>query len=166
MVGEASWFGVRHHFCYFNFFISGCFSRDQVGPLVKVDGIMTAQDYRNILDLNMIPHAQGKMPADWIFQDDNDPKHSSRLVKDWIAANNVDRMEWPSQSPDLNPIEHLWEELDRRIRTRSFRNASELMHALKEEWDKIPQAVIANLVDSMPRRCEAVIRAKGYSTKY
>lgn len=75
----------------------------------------------------------------------------------------MDVMKWPSQSPDLNPIEHLWEELDRRIRARTFTKTADLYKVLQQEWKKIPIDVVMNL---MPRRCQAVIDAKGYATKY
>ena len=72
----------------------------------------------------------------------------------------------PSQSPDLNPIQHLWEELERRIRQRKFANRAQLLQCLLEEWKKIPLSRLTALVDSMPSRCEAVIKANGYATKY
>ena len=75
---------------------------------------------------------------------------------------------WPSQSPDLNPIEHLWSELDRHIRNRSplAKNLKELETALQEEWQKISNTVLMNLIESMPRRIEACIANNGWPTKY
>jgi transposase len=75
-------------------------------------------------------------------------------------------MEWPSQSPDLNPIENLWDELKRRMGRRNFRNADDLFRAMQEEWDRISIKKIVSLIEFMPRRCRAVIKAKGYATKY
>jgi ATP:corrinoid adenosyltransferase len=76
--------------------------------------------------------------------------------------------DWPSQSPDLNPIEHLWAELERRIRSRSqaITNVAELETALQEEWGKISQSQVMALIESMPRRIEAVITNNGWPTKY
>jgi len=75
-------------------------------------------------------------------------------------------MEWPSQSPDLNIIEPLWKELQRRLASKRATNAAEKFAQLKEEWKKIPRSTINALIDSMPRRCQAVIDAKGFATKY
>lgn len=122
--------------------------------------------YRELLEDVMLPYATDKMTPGWFFQHDNDPKHTSRIVKQWIADKKINVLDWPAQSPDLNPIEHLWEELDRRIRTENYSKADNLMTSLIEEWNRIPLDRLVKLVDSMPARCAAVINSKGYATKY
>ena len=75
-------------------------------------------------------------------------------------------MDWPSQSPDLNPIENLWEELDHQVREGNFTNKKNLFSALHQKWKNIPIGKLIKLVNSMPQRCAAVITSKGYATKY
>ena len=95
-----------------------------------------------------------------------DLSHSSDHVKRELLKKKVKVLEWPSQSPDLNPIEHLWEELDGCVRKRDFTNTRDFYTALCEEWGKIPPEHLIKPVDSMPSRCAAVIKARGYATKY
>lgn len=145
----------------------GCFSRAGLGNLEEVSGKMNALYYRNILQKNLRISAQNMgLGNEFIFQHDNDPKHTSRVVKQFLDADNVTVLEWPPQSPDLNPIEHLWDELDRRIPKSKRKGLKEFRTALFEEWNKIEQNVLKTLVDSMPRRLEAVIQAKGGPTRY
>uniref|UniRef100_A0A8R1EN81 Tc1-like transposase DDE domain-containing protein n=1 Tax=Caenorhabditis japonica TaxID=281687 RepID=A0A8R1EN81_CAEJA len=84
----------------------------------------------------------------------------------WFRRRRVDLIEWPSQSPDLNPIEHMWEELERRLKGGRASNANQKFAQLEAAWKSIPMTVVQTLLDSMPRRCQAVIDAKGYPTKY
>lgn len=144
----------------------GCFSSSKTGPMIKIDGIMDRFLYRDILQNHMLPYAEWEMPLNWHFQQDNDPKHTSQLVKKFLNENSVDLIKWPSQSPDLNPIEHLWDYLDRQIRKKNISNRNEFWEELQKQWNMIPEDVCANLVSSMRRRCAAVIEAKGYATKY
>ena len=78
----------------------------------------------------------------------------------------LDPEEWPSQSPELNPIENLWSYLDWTLRDRQVTNKAELWTALQEGWQALPVDLLTRLVDSMPRRLQAVIDSKGYPTKY
>lgn len=149
-----------------NVMVWGCFSRDGVGPLHQVEGIMDGPKYVEIIKDVMLPHATKQMHKKWIFQQDNDPKHTSKVAKNFFRSKKIRILEWPSQSPDLNPIEHLWDVLDRSVRKQKNTNKANFFANLKQCWEKIGLETLIKLVDSMPRRCKAVIYAKGYPTKY
>ena len=89
--------------------------------------------------------------------------HKARSIQRWFVEIGVEELDWPAQSPDLNPMEHLWDELERRLRARPNRPTSlpDLTDALVAEWKQIPTAMFQHLVESLPRRAEAVIAAKG-----
>lgn len=144
----------------------GCFSWHSVGPICRIEGKMDQLQYREILSNTMLPHFKQDMPRESQFQHDNDPKHTAKLVKQWLVDNEIPVMKWPAQSPDLNPIENLWGEVERRIRGCKFHNSDQLFRVVNQEWNLLPKTLIEKLVESMPRRCQAVIDAKGYSTKY
>jgi transposase len=144
----------------------GCFSRDGVGPIHRIEGIMEQVMYKNIISDIMLPHARRFMGRGWLFQQDNDPKHTAKSVKEFFNKKKIRVLEWPSQSPDLNPIEHLWDHLNRQIAGQKPSNKNDLFTMLKEAWDNIELNVLIKLVDSMPARCQKVIDAKGYATSY
>jgi len=94
--------------------------------------------------------------------------HKARSIKTWLEEFGVEELDWPSLSPDLNPIEHLWEELECRLQARPSRPTSvpDLTNALFAEWAQIPTDTLQNLVESLPRRVAPVIAAKGGPTPY
>lgn len=149
-----------------NVMVWGGFSRDSVGPIHRIEGIMDQKVYLEIMKNIMLPHGKDKMPRGWVLQQDNDPKHCAKTVKDFFKSKKIRVLEWPSQSPDLNPIEHLWEHVDRQLKGQKPANKNELFEKIAECWANIPIDVLISLVDSMPRRCQAVLNAKGYATKY
>uniref|UniRef100_A0A9J8C2P5 Transposase n=1 Tax=Cyprinus carpio carpio TaxID=630221 RepID=A0A9J8C2P5_CYPCA len=118
----------------------GCFSAAGTGRLVAIEEKMNAAKYRDILDENLLQSAQDlRLGRRFTFQQDNDPKHTAKITKEWLHNNSVTVLEWPSQSPDLNPIEHLWRDLKMAVHQRLPSNQTELERIFKEEWQRIPK---------------------------
>uniref|UniRef100_A0A8C4TG33 Tc1-like transposase DDE domain-containing protein n=1 Tax=Erpetoichthys calabaricus TaxID=27687 RepID=A0A8C4TG33_ERPCA len=111
-------------------------------------------------------HLQRPLKLRFTFQQDNDPKHTAKITKEWLHNNSVTVLEWPSQSPDLNPIEHLCRDLKMAVHQRLPSNLTELERICKEEWQRIPRSRCEKLVASFLRRLMAVLAQKGASTKY
>uniref|UniRef100_A0A3P9PPA4 Tc1-like transposase DDE domain-containing protein n=1 Tax=Poecilia reticulata TaxID=8081 RepID=A0A3P9PPA4_POERE len=150
-----------------NIILWGCFSAKGTGRLHHIVGRMDGAMYREILANNLLPSVRAlKMGRGWVFQHDNDPKHTARATKEWLRRKHLKVLEWPSQSPDLNPIENLWRELKVRVAQRQPRNLKALEEICMEEWAKIPAAVCANLVKNYRKCLISVIANKGFCTKY
>ncbi|GFX04678.1 transposable element Tc1 transposase [Trichonephila clavipes] len=99
---------------------------------------------------------------------DNCSIHTSRLSPTWFDELGVQKRDWPSQSPDLNPLEHLWDELERRFGSQPKRPSSlqALTSAVMDAWKAIPMVIYQKLVESLSKRVQAVIHAKGGPTSY
>lgn len=154
----------------------GCMTWAGVGVLKRVVGSMDAHQYVDILEDGLLPTISALAvdpemppPSQLIFQQDNDPKHKSRLAMSWLEEEQGIRvMRWPAQSPDLNPIEHLWAHLKRQLGSypEAPGGVEGIMPRIRAEWTKITAETCRNLIQSMPRRVSAVIRAKGGHTRY
>ncbi len=136
-----------------------------VGPLCFLKS--TANIYQEILEHFMLPSADKLYgDADFIFQQDLAPAHTDKGTKSWFNDHGVTVLDWPANSPDLNPIENLWGIVKRKMRDTRPNNADDLKAAIKATWASITPEQCHLLIVSMPRRIDAVIHAKGGPTKY
>ena len=103
-----------------------------------------------------------------MFQHDNDPKHTAKCTTNFLLNAGIEVLDWPPQSPDLNPIEHMWEWFKRKL--SDYSNPPSSIHQLwlhiEDVWNTITKEECLRLIDSMPRRIEMVLRTKGGHTKY
>ena len=143
----------------------GCFGGDNIGDLIQINGIMDQKKYHSILQYHAIPSGNRIIGSNFIFQQDNDPKHTSRYCRDYLRRkeekNELQVMVWPPQSPDCNPIELLWDHLDRQIRQTNISSSKVLWELLEKEWKAIKSDVLIKLIGRMPRICKAIIKARG-----
>ena len=100
-----------------------------------------------------------------MLQQDNNLKHTAKIVKKWLQDNQINVLEWPSQSSDLNPIDNLWHKLKTQVKQRNPRNL-DLEELCKEEWSKISVKVCRNLIVKYPNRLQAITKAKGHAINY
>ena len=144
-------------------------SIDGKSDLVSFNGNVTANRYQNeALQPALVPFVN-RHNRPMTFQQDNAPAHRALTTTNWFAANNIHVFgPWPSKSPDMNPIENLWDQLDRAVRRRPNppRNPREMFQVLQEEWANLDQRCVRRLVLSMRRRCTALFEAAGGHTRY
>ena len=109
-----------------------------------------------------------KSPREIIFQQDNDPKHKCLVCWVWYKDNGIELLPWPAQFADIAPIEHLWGHLKNRLKEYDHPPSGilELWERVEKEWNKIQPEVVQNLIESMPSRVAAVVKAKGGYTKH
>lgn len=148
----------------------GCIGWNGVGVLSEVEGRMDAEQYVTILEQGLLESIEesGIPEGDVIFQQDNDPKHTSRRAQTWFQEQGIKLLDWPAQSPDISPIEHTWGHLKKCLSgyERAPKGVHELWERLVVEWGKFSPEQCQKWIESMPRRFAAVIKAKGGHTKY
>ena len=151
--------------------IWGCFCGYKLGPCFVINERLNSSRYiRDVLSkfysMFYLPLLEDHPRI--CFQQDNAPAHRASHTRNWFDKMDLAVLSWPAQSPDLNPIESLWGILQRQINARESipKNLHELKVALLEAWDNIPFSTIDRLVESMPKRLQALKISKGMQTKY
>lgn len=154
----------------------GCFIGQQRGPLIRMpSGKIKSKDYMKIMEEEVFVWFKG-LSEDSIWMQDNAPIHQSAYSKQGFKLYEIKTMTWPPQSPDLNPIENLWAFLKHRLYKGSphlylvqggaERTKKAIFEALLQAWETIEEDYLGKLLESMPRRMEAVIKAKGGQTRF
>ncbi|GFU85968.1 transposable element Tcb2 transposase [Trichonephila clavipes] len=135
---------------------------------VVANGTMTGQRYIDEVLLPLVRLFRGAVGDKFVFTDDNATCHRTLAVQDCLDNEGNQRLVWPARSPDLNPIENVWDALGRQVAGRNYppTNKNTLIRALTEEWDKLPQQLLDNVVQSMVRRVECCITLHGSHIPY
>jgi transposase len=147
-----------------------CISHDCRLDLVTIQGYLTGDQYtRDVLQPVVVPHFNNHpLATRLVYMDDNARPRRSRAVTAYLQSEAVTSVPWPAMSPDLNPIEHIWDMLGRRIQAREppVQNIRQLEATLHRELQQLSQQDIRRLTGGMRRRVEAVIQARGVYTRY
>lgn len=150
-----------------------CMSAKGPGDLIFIDDvnddgsmIMDGETYRSILKTYIQRNGTALAGRGFVLQADNDPKHTAKATKELIAKKKWKILSWPSQSPDLNPIEHAFGLLKKKLRSQKPSSRAELKEMALKAWKDIAPSEMKKLVHSLPRRLRAVIANNGYATKY
>ncbi|GFW33465.1 transposable element Tcb2 transposase [Trichonephila clavipes] len=147
---------------------AGIMINGRTRPHVVANGTMTGQRYINEFLLPHVRFSRGAVGDKFVFMDDNATCHRTLAVQDCLDSEGIQRLVWPARSPDLNPIENVLDVLGRQVAGRNYlpTNKNTLIHALTEEWDKLPQQLLDNVVQSMVRRVECCITLHGGHIPY
>ena len=146
----------------------GCFCLRGRPELFIVPNTLNSEKYVELLQNTLEPFAEKTFKGSWRYQQDNAPMHNSKYTKEYFMEAEINVIEWPPRSPDLNPIENLWGNLVRSVYAdnRQFEYEDDLIEAIKYAWENIDQDLVQKLVDSMTDRCTEVIERRGGKTHY
>lgn len=139
------------------------------GRLHVVEGTMNAEKYVDVLKSRMLPQAREWFGAEeWLFMQDGAPCHTAKRSINYLASENVTVIDWPGNSPDMNPIETLWGIMKARLRSKTITTKTDMICQLIQVWlkDASVATTCERLIQSMPLRVRALIEAKGGHTKF
>ncbi|CDQ71979.1 unnamed protein product [Oncorhynchus mykiss] len=134
----------------------------------RFGGSLTAIRYQEEILRPLVRQDAGAVGPGFFLMQDNARPHVAGVCQQFLQEEGIDAMDWPARSPDLNPIEHIWDIMSRSIHQRQVapQTLQELADALVQVWEEIPQETIRHLIRSMPRCCREVIQARGGHTHY
>ena len=141
-----------------------------LGRLFIVDGILKQDQYKKVIETCLFPRLKEWFPNKQkkIFLQDEAPCYTAKSIKNLLSSQKIPLLDWPGNSPDLNPIENVWELLKRKISTEKVKNRTQLIEKVIWHWNHNPhlKEMALNCLYSMSNRLRAVIKDKGGSTKY
>ena len=149
----------------------GCFSILGLGPLVALNGTQNQETYVQLLQEYLLPElkaAEDEFGTKLVFMHDNATCHKADSVTDFLRQNGVSTLEWPPQSPDLNPIENLWAIVKKR-RQQKFgipRSKNDLIEQVFSIWEELDQELLKTLAESVKNRLRLILKSKGKITRY
>lgn len=145
----------------------GCFSAKGVGKLHFIEGTVNAEKYVKILEEHLLTSVPMLTTFDeFVFQQDGASCHTAKFTRNWFHDNSINVLDWPSSSPDLNPIENLWALMKRRLRNEPQRTLQGLKDKIQAIWTSITPEECQYLINSMNKRLNAVIKNKGDVTQF
>lgn len=150
--------------------IWGCMLWEGPGYMTKLEHTMNKEVYLEVLRDELMDGLEyyGKEVGEVVFQQDNAPSHKAHVCTAWFQEHGFEVMDWPPNSPDLKPIENLWSQLKMALgkHEKPPGGVVELWERVEVAWEGIAPKKCQDLIESMPRRMAAVIKAKGGPTKY
>jgi transposase len=148
--------------------IWGCITYDGPGLCSIYDGRMDQHKYIETLENHLIPTIDLYFgdKSELIFQQDNAPCHKAKTVKSWFEENQIQVIEWPARSPDLNPIENVWAIIDKKLTKNPSTSIENLRLTLKSSFDALDVQYCQNLFNSIKKRCKLCIANKGGHIPY
>ncbi|KHJ80443.1 hypothetical protein OESDEN_19882 [Oesophagostomum dentatum] len=164
---EPKFFSTRN-FAGGSLMVWGAFYGNRKLELAFTSSRMDSAEYQQVLSSRLLPLFRRHRGRDLLFQQDNARIHVSRSTVAFLSEHRIKLLDWPTRSPDLNPIENLWGILVRRVYSgnKRYESVTELRNALVETWNNIEPAILENLVKSLSDRLYEVVTSQGRLTKY
>ena len=133
-------------------------------PLLRFSGRINSKKYcESLISNNIFADIKNHFGDEWTWQQDNAPCHSSRYTKQVLQSIFPSQLDWPAKSPDLSPIEQVWDYIKKRLEGQNFDSVDQLFNAIQKEWNEIPNQILHNFYSSFLARCQVCLNKNGQS---